>query len=130
MERKTVQRTLILQTVRSMTNHPSADEIYDKVQLLCPNISRATVYRDLNRLADEGEILRVNVANAADRYDLTNHNHAHCLCVKCGRVFDYKLESFPVLNDDINDGFKATDIYVVVNGICRKCYTADELKTS
>jgi Fe2+ or Zn2+ uptake regulation protein len=121
MQRNTVQKTLILQTVRSMTNHPTAEEVFEKVSSLCPNISRATVYRVLNTFADEGEILRVSVANAPDRYDFTIENHAHCLCTVCGRVFDYKMCAMPELNDEKNDGFTAKGFYLIVNGICKDC---------
>lgn len=104
-----------------MTDHPTADEIYEKVSVLCPNISRATVYRVLNRLADDGEIMRVSVANAPDRYDLTTENHAHCLCSVCGRVFDYHLAALPELEESENDGFRATGFYIIVNGVCGEC---------
>lgn len=118
-----MQKTLILQTVRSMTNHPSADEVYERVAALHPNISRATVYRDLNKFADSGAILRVSVANAPDRYDFTTETHAHCLCSECGRVFDYHLRVMPELDDDGNDGFEADGFYIIVNGICNECRT-------
>ena len=88
---------------------------------LCPGISKATVYRDLNRLADSGEILRVAVANAPDRYDLTARSHAHCRCGECGRVFDYKLRVNPEFDDEGNEGFTASSFDIIVNGTCKEC---------
>lgn len=120
-QRNTVQKTLILQTVRSMTNHPTADEIFEKVSAVCPGISKGTVYRDLNRLADNGEILRVAVANSPDRYDLTSHGHAHCRCSVCNRVFDYRLRVAPELDDEGNEGFAAKSMDIIINGICKEC---------
>lgn len=122
MQRSTVQKTLILKTVYEMTNHPTADEVYEKVSLICPNISKGTVYRDLNLLADKGMILRVTVANAPDRYDLTTKNHAHCLCTKCGRVFDYLFTTMPELDNRLNDGFVADSYNIMVKGLCKICY--------
>lgn len=104
-----------------MTNHPSADEVYEKVAEICPNISRATVYRDLNRFAENGDILRVQVANAPDRYDLTTCSHAHCLCSVCGKVSDYNLRVLPELDEAGNDGFEAEGLCIIVNGICGAC---------
>lgn len=119
--RNTVQKTMILKTVRSMMDHPTADEVYGKVISSCPGISKGTVYRNLNLLAQEGEILRVSIANAPDRYDFTTVNHAHCICSRCGKVFDYRLKRMPQLNDSDNKGFKAEDMNIIVHGICHEC---------
>lgn len=104
-----------------MRTHPTADEIYEKTLAACPNISRATVYRILGQLADSGEILRVAVANAPDRFDLTTKRHTHCLCAECGRVFDYRLLTEPLIDDSGNDGFIATGYDIIVNGTCGEC---------
>ncbi len=118
--RNTVQKSLILDTVRSMTTHPTADEVYDAVSEKCSGIGRATVYRVLKSLSEEGLILRVAVANAPDRFDLTTHPHAHCHCSRCGRVYDFKLPSFTLPDIDKN-GFEPCDINVMVGGVCRHC---------
>ncbi len=119
--RSTVQRTMILKTVRAMTNHPTADAVFEGVAAVCPAISKATVYRDLNQLAAHGEIRRIAVANAPDRYDLTSGPHTHCICTVCGRVFDYRLRTEPELDDARNDGFSSESFDVMVNGICKDC---------
>ncbi len=121
-KRTTVQKTLILDTVRAMTTHPTADEVYDAVSARHPGIGRATVYRVLKSLAEEGLIRRVAVANAPDRFDLTLSRHAHCLCERCGRVFDFDLPC-PLPPAD-EKGFTPTEVNVMVTGICRDCSRA------
>ena len=120
MRRNTVQKTLILEAVCSMTTHPTADEIYEKVSERCPGISKGTVYRGLNQLAEDGKILRVGIANAPDRYDLTLGDHAHCICNECGRVFDYRLLRDPEI-DKSNGDFKVTSMELVLRGRCNEC---------
>ncbi len=120
MKRNTVQRTLVLETVRSLYNHPTAEEVYENVQVRCPNISRGTVYRNLNNLADDGDILRVQVANAPDRYDFTVEPHAHFRCRYCGRVFDFQLPDAP-LPEGLNEGFYVEDYQLVFCGSCPDC---------
>lgn len=110
---------MILETVRELTDHPKADDIYDKVQIKCPGISKGTVYRVLNLLAEEGIIYRVSVANAPDRYDLTALPHAHCRCRVCGRVYDCKLSAIPTLENA--DDFDAESYDIMVNGVCVAC---------
>ena len=57
--RNTKQRKLVLDAVRQSYNHPTADEIYNAVREQDDKISRGTVYRNLNLLADAGEILSI-----------------------------------------------------------------------
>ena len=120
MKRNTVQRTLVLETVRSLHNHPTAEEIYETVAARCPNISQGTVYRNLNSLAEDGEILRVQVANAPDRYDFTTQPHAHFRCKYCGKVFDFNLPDSP-LPTALNQGFQVEDYQLVFCGSCPQC---------
>ena len=124
MRRNTVQKTLLLEAVCSMTTHPTADEIYEIVSERCPGISKGTVYRGLNQLAEDGKILRVAIANAPDRYDLTVGDHAHCICNECGRVFDYRLLRDPEI-DKSNGDFNVTSIELVLRGKCSECNAKD-----
>lgn len=118
MKRNTVQRTLILSAVQSMTNHPTAEEIYEQVVKICPGLSKGTVYRDLNQLASDGEIIRVAVANAPDRFDLTVREHAHGFCTACGKVFDIDLDAFPHVQ---STSFQVQRMDVLASGLCKEC---------
>lgn len=118
--RNTVQKSLILDTVRSMTTHPTADDVFDAVSEKYSGIGRATVYRVLKLLSDEGLIRRVSVANAPDRFDLTVGSHAHCLCKSCGRIYDFDLPDITLPDVDEN-GFVPFELNVMVRGVCRNC---------
>ncbi len=120
IKRNTVQRTLVLETVRSLHNHPTADQIYEEVVERCPGISRGTVYRNLNNLAVDGEILRVQVANAPDRFDFTVNPHAHFRCKECGRVFDLELPKSIFTTSDFGE-FCVEDYQLVLCGSCPDC---------
>ena len=52
--RNTLQRRLVLETVRRMRNHPTAEEIYLAIAAENPLISEATVYRNLKLLSEQG----------------------------------------------------------------------------
>ncbi len=54
--RITRQRRVILEELRRVNNHPSADEIYEIVRRRMPRISLGTVYRNLEMLTELGEI--------------------------------------------------------------------------
>ena len=73
--RNTRQRKLVLDAVRQSYNHPTADEIYNAVREQDDKISRGTVYRNLNLLADAGEILSIKTPDGS-RFDRTIEPHA------------------------------------------------------
>ena len=89
--RNTIQKQLVLDTVRRMTNHPTVEEIYERIVMEHPSVSKGTVYRNLNILAQQGEILRVQFPNAADRYDFNTRQHYHIRCRYCGKVDDVEM---------------------------------------
>ncbi len=120
-KRHTIQKDLVLSTVMGMSCHPTAEEVFAQVSQLYPSISKATVYRNLNLLADEGTILRVAVANAPDRYDKTSHMHCHFMCRNCGKVYDYTLAQDIVIDERLNPGFVVNGYELVVNGRCAQC---------
>lgn len=92
--RNTKQRKLVLDAVRQSYNHPTADEIYNAVREQDDKISRGTVYRNLNLLADAGEILSIKTPGGS-RFDRTIEPHAHIICTSCSRVIDVPSPSMP-----------------------------------
>ncbi len=123
-KRNTIQRQLVIAAVRFLSNHPTAEEIYEKIILEYPDISKGTVYRNLNTLVETGLLSKVSVPSAADRYDhiLTKHYHVQCTsCKKFINVDD--MEYFQGLDDKIAQltGFKMQNHSIVFEGICPEC---------
>lgn len=123
MQRNTIQRTLTLETMRKLQCHPTADEVYTAVASEHPSISRGTVYRNLNQLAADGEISKLEIPGGADHYDHQCHDHHHVRCLKCGRVFDVDMDYLPDLQKAIRDahGFRFSGYDLVFKGICPDC---------
>ena len=88
MSRSSKQKRAILRVLRRTTSHPSADWIYEEVRKEISNISLGTVYRNLNRLKEEGAIVDLNLTGAPSRYDGKLEPHYHFRCVQCGDVSD------------------------------------------
>ena len=63
------QRESILQYLSATHSHPTADMVYMHVKEEFPNISLGTVYRNLNLLADIGEIIKIPTPDGGDRFD-------------------------------------------------------------
>ena len=123
MKRNTIQSSLVLETVRKLQCHATADEVYSEIIKTYPTISRGTVYRNLQRLCETGEIRKREIPDGADRFDHLCDDHYHIRCVKCGRVFDVDMGYIPNLEQSVRDahGFSFTGHDIVFKGICPEC---------
>ena len=86
------QREAIKEFLASTKEHPTADTVYMHVREEFPRISLGTVYRNLNLLADMGEINKITTPDGGDRFDGTVEPHYHVICTSCGKVIDLYME--------------------------------------
>lgn len=123
------QRELIKQKVIGNRQHLSADEVYLLVKQEMPNISLATVYRNLNMLVEAGLISKIAFPNASDRFDGCTTEHFHTVCVRCGEIFDLEDDLLLDLDQTIYGmlGFQVLTKHLVIKGICKKCSELDEI---
>lgn len=123
MERRnTIQRQLVAEAVCRL-DHPQAEEVYEEVSREHPHISKATVYRNLNLLAEDGTIGKLHLSEGADRFDFRPEKHYHLRCKKCGKVFDAHIPLLPELEQvtDEADGFCIESYQLEFIGICAAC---------
>lgn len=91
-QRMTHQRSVILEEVQQCRDHPTADEIYDRVRKRLPRISMGTVYRNLDVLASNGLIRKIGPDFPQMHFDGDTRDHYHMTCIGCGRIQDMELE--------------------------------------
>lgn len=121
-QRETKQRRMVYDAVMKHFDHPNAEDIYAEVHALDGKISKATVYRNLRLLAENGEIMPVKVPGA-DRFDSTLTLHYHIICTECGAVEDVPIE-YEAEKDSCAESLTGYDIKrhrTVFEGICPKC---------
>ena len=87
MERSTIQKSFILDYLKSVKTHPTAETIYEQVRKKLPNISQGTVYRVLNNFKNKGQVLAIDTKDNV-HFDGDISDHAHFICEKCGKVYD------------------------------------------
>ena len=123
IRRNTIQCALVLDAVNKLKCHATADEIYDELVKEHRNISRGTVYRNLQRLCGTGSICRRQIPGSADRYDHICGDHYHARCLKCGRVFDVDMDYMKGLEKSVKDahGFRLTGHDIIFKGLCPDC---------
>jgi len=84
----TKQRMIILETIREVERHMTAEEIFEAAKEKMPNMAMATIYNNLKALTQEGKIRRIQVAGEPDRYDRNMIFHEHLVCEECGEMTD------------------------------------------
>lgn len=87
------QRASIKEYLMQTHEHPTADTVYLHVKEEFPHISLGTVYRNLNLLADMGEVVKIPTPDGGDRFDGDTYPHYHVICTSCGKVSDLVLDS-------------------------------------
>ena len=120
--RMTRQRAEILAELRKAKNHPTAEEIHARVRRALPKISLGTVYRNLELLAQAGEIRRLEGGKRGRRYDGDLSPHLHVRCMRCGRMADVcgaALE--PALDGLAAEGFAILRSRIELEGLCAEC---------
>ena len=124
--RNTVQRTIVLDALRSLANHPTADEVFDVVHAEHPSISKATVYRLLNKLSEDGDALKVKINNGADHFDHQTFSHYHIRCRECGRVEDVLIPVLATVDCDAAklSGYQNISHTLQFDGVCPACQGA------
>jgi Fur family peroxide stress response transcriptional regulator len=113
--------------LRSRTDHPSAEQIYENVRLTMPKISLGTVYRNLALLNDMGEVRIIYAGTGADHFDANVAVHDHFICRNCHAIQDLPDGQRPV--PDLPDFTGVVeDSCTYFYGICGKCKSilADE----
>ncbi len=122
-QRMTIQRKLILEVLQSTTSHPTADWIYEEVRKKLPRVSLGTVYRNLNVLKENGEVLELNYGSGQSRYDGNPKNHYHFTCQICGAVYDVPFD----VQNELNERAKEASGFVIYKhrlefyGMCNEC---------
>ena len=117
-ERLTNQKKAILDYLKSVKTHPTAEEIYQKVKKKLPRISRGTVYRILNNLKKKNQIQEI--ITEVSHFDADISSHTHFICQECGKIIDL-FDKMPNLkNKKIKVG-KIKNYQIIFYGVCKKC---------
>lgn len=114
------QRQLIYDVLCTMPKHPTAEDIFLEVRKQQNHIAMGTVYRNLNLMCGDGDIMRISVNGAPDRYDCNPSFHDHVICKGCGSVRDVQLDELCSLFSDAA-GTQIIGYDLLLYELCAKC---------
>lgn len=121
-KRNTKQRKAILKCLKENMFHPTAQDLVRLVIENNPTIGQATVYRNINKLVEEGVLIKIPTNNNF-RYDINTYTHAHLSCKECGSVIDLFDGDYQKIIKNLERKYqvKIDDTNLIFNGLCEKC---------
>ncbi len=122
--RNTSQRATVAEIAKSLY-HPSAEEVCAEVKKRGKGVGRATVFRNLNLLAEEGVFMKVCFRGEPTRFDTNPAKHDHFVCDVCGAIIDLppsEQSADDAQKDELlRRGFEVGSKSVAYYGVCDKC---------
>ena len=118
------KRNAILACLQGTTSHPSAEMVYEMLQKEHPDISLATVYRNLARFKSQGLVCSVATVRGVERFDATTHPHVHFICSSCDAVIDLPQMEIPEslsAEAEASSGCRVQNCRLTFTGLCGKC---------
>jgi Fe2+ or Zn2+ uptake regulation protein len=119
---------LILEALENDCNHPTAEQIHEKLRKDYPSLSLSTVYQTLDAFIRNGLCRRITGAGDRIRVDGTPQNHDHAICNTCGQIFDIDRQVFPLPAPPsrLPNGLTVTGLRLEYEVICAACRAVTE----
>jgi Fur family ferric uptake transcriptional regulator len=121
----TAQRKVILKAAKELKGHFDADKLYHEAHHINKSVSRASVYRTIHLLLEAGFIIETTGNQSKTSYENVSEgsDHDHLICVKCGRIIEFKNDKISKLENEICQkyDFKPTERKMSIKGYCKKC---------
>ena len=114
--RPSAQRVAIAAYVLSTEDHPSADEVWNRVKAEFPMVSRATVYNTLQLFREHGLVQQLVLAEGSVVFDPKVEPHHHFVDDDTGAIHDIPWTALRVGKVDELEGVDVRDSMVVVRG--------------
>jgi len=121
-QRATRQLTAVYDVLRTSCDHPTAEQVFRRVRDTLPRVSLGTVYRNLDKLREQGRLRVVRLASGEAHYDAMVEAHDHFVCERCHAVHDLDRAPTPPAARRLRDDgcvvhWHTTALY----GLCGGC---------
>ena len=118
------KRDAILTCLMNTDTHPSAEMVQQMLQESHPDISQATIYRNLALFKKQGLITSVATVNGTERFDANTKPHVHFICNGCDTVLDLHQITVPVelgADAETSTGCHVETCQLTFTGLCSNC---------
>jgi len=124
--RLTPQRVELVRLIAVSEGHPSASQLYTKINHQFPTISHATVYKTLTLLKEMNQVLEIDLRNDSHYDGNRPQPHPHLICVKCNKIIDgdVSLDQESLRSLEQASGYKILRQQISLYGLCPDCKEA------
>ncbi len=123
-QRYTAPQREMVQYIFSSHNHFDAEQLCADMDQAGLNVSRATVYRTLNKLVDAGLLRRLQLGpRVVYEHDYGYPQHEHLVCQLCGKMIEFESPALEAVYQDVcrHHEFQPHSHSLIVRGICGDC---------
>lgn len=115
------KRNAILTCLQHTDAHPSAEMVHEMLHEEHPDISLATIYRNLAKFKAEGKIMSVATVKGIERFDANTEPHVHFICSGCNAVIDLHQLPMPRYEPEQCGGCRVESCALTLTGLCSYC---------
>ena len=118
------KREAILAKICSTKTHPTAEWVYHELKEQYPDLSLATVYRNIALFKEDGNVVSVGTVSGQERFDGDIAPHGHFICNECNAVIDIDTSTeHPAIITHLKDSqlFKVDRVDLTAYGLCNMC---------
>ena len=110
----------ILTMIQNSSGHLTAEEAFMLAKKKKIDVSMASIYRILSKLAENGYIRKIRIAGKPDVFDKTLSEHEHIQCSVCGKITDTHINDFKkILIEQTGVNIDSYDLNI--NYVCDDC---------
>ena len=123
-KRFTGQQRDMVRYIFKKHNHFDADQLIDEMKAEGFSVSRATIYRTLEKLVDAGLLRCVDLGDRKFyEHDYGYPQHDHLICEKCRKVIEFLHPAMENLMHEVGaqHQFQVQEHSFVIRGICADC---------
>ncbi len=134
--RLTRQRQILLNLIDKSGQHLDAESLYHLARKEDPKLNRVTVYRTLKLLKQGGLVDELDLMHfGGDQHfyeTRLKQEHAHVICLRCGKVEEFFGEPLQKLRSQVEDhfGFEIVLARTEIGGYCAHCQALRALEMS
>ena len=114
--RPSAHRMAVAEYVLTTSEHPSAEQVLERVRRRFPLLSRATVYNTLNLLVEKGLLRELVLSEGKVVFDPKLDRHHHFIDDETGRIEDVPWAALRVGDPARIEGYEVREYMVVMRG--------------
>ena len=126
-QRYTHRQRDMVKYIFSKHNHFDADQLIDEMKQEGFRVSRATIYRTLNKLVDAGLLRRLDIGpRMYYEHDYGYPEHEHLVCQQCHKMVEFQYPDMDAVVREVcqQNQFQIDGYSFVIRGVCAECNRA------